>query len=216
MTENELKQQLEFLQWKEEKQKYEEEKKKKEDEKNTCWGCLAIILILSFAFGSIKSCIFGDDHKEKKVKKEQVVKSENNESSEPIKKATVELKPIVYDKTNSVMITSLYMTTQPSSGAVDIYMSFKNTSDKTIKYFIWYGRVLNRVDDPVPDLKTGEISKRGRCMGPIEPDQMVEEYWSNMWYNRLAQKILITKVKLIYMDETSISIDNVNKLVDIE
>ena len=114
------------------------------------------------------------------------------------------------------MITSLYMTTQPSSGAVDIYMSFKNTSDKTIKYFIWYGRVLNRVDDPVPDLKTGEISKRGRCMGPIEPGQMVEEYWSNMWYNRLAQKILITKVKLIYMDETSISIDNVNKLVDIE
>lgn len=216
MTENELKQQLEFLQWKEEKQKYEEEKKKKEDEKNTCWGCLAIILISSFAFGSIKSCIFGDDHKEKKVKKEQVVKSENNESSEPIKKATVELKPIVYDKTNSVMITSLYMTTQPSSGAVDIYMSFKNTSDKTIKYFIWYGRVLNRVDDPVPDLKTGEISKRGRCMGPIEPGQMVEEYWSNMWYNRLAQKILITKVKLIYMDETSISIDNVNKLVDIE
>lgn len=216
MTENELKQQLEFLQWKEEKQKYEEEKKKKEDEKNTCWGGLAIILISSFAFGSIKSCIFGDDHKEKKVKKEQVVKSENNESSEPIKKATVELKPIVYDKTNSVMITSLYMTTQPSSGAVDIYMSFKNTSDKTIKYFIWYGRVLNRVDDPVPDLKTGEISKRGRCMGPIEPGQMVEEYWSNMWYNRLAQKILITKVKLIYMDETSISIDNVNKLVDIE
>lgn len=105
------------------------------------------------------------------MKKEQVVKSENNESSEPIKKATVELKPIVYDKTNSVMITSLYMTTQPSSGAVDIYMSFKNTSDKTIKYFIWYGRVLNRVDDPVPDLKTGEISKRGRCMGPIEPGQ---------------------------------------------
>ena len=39
MTENELKQQLEFLQWKEEKQKYEEEKKKKED---SCHKCIII------------------------------------------------------------------------------------------------------------------------------------------------------------------------------
>ena len=208
MTEQELKEQMEFQQWKAEKQKKEQEamaQQKKKDDEATGLGCGCFILIICLVVGyfAFQKCGSNQD----KPQKENVENVENTETEEDTEESE-NTEKVKYDKTNSVEITNLNISPAGDDGGVSVYMEIKNTSDKTIKYFIWEGMLINRVGDPVKCAKTGDVIKRGTIMGPLEPGESVENHWTNLWYTRLANNIAISKIQIIYMDGSSIVINN--------
>mgnify|MGYP007002664279 CR=1 FL=1 len=191
MTEQDLKEQIEFQRWKAEKQKQEAIAQKKKEEENTNLGCGCIFLLICLVVGYFVYNKCSSDDTESKEKVEKV------ES---------------YDKTNSVEITHLAITSIGKDGGVSVHVGIKNTSDKVIKYFTWEGMVLNRVGDPVKCMKTGDVIKRGTIMGPIQPGESMDNYWTNLWYTRLADNIAISKVQIDYMDGSNIVINDVKGL----
>lgn len=107
---------------------------------------------------------------------------------------------------HTIHIKKAYITSQNSAGGVDAYFSYKNVSNKTIKYLYWSGYVINAVGDPV-ECEVRETSEgRGKDTGPIKPGRSSDGYWSCMWYNYSAKKLILTGVQIEYMDGSTISI----------
>ncbi len=200
MTEQELKEQMEFQQWKAEKQKQEAKAQQKKEDMDTALGCGCFIMVICLIVGYFVFHKCDSNQDEPKVEKTENVESTKNTEEK--------VEDVKYDKTNSVEITDLTISPSGADGGVSVNMEIKNTSDKTIKYFTWEGMLLNRVGDPVKCAKTGDIIKRGIIIGPVEPGKSTESHWTNLWYTRLANNIGISKIQIDYMDGSRIVINN--------
>lgn len=93
-----------------------------------------------------------------------------------------------------------------SAGGCDYSLGFTNMSNKTIKYLYWYGSIYNAVNDKVDCSIRGTYFFSGKCTGPYAPSDYCEANWDTIIYNWSAKEIKFSKITVMYMDGTSVSL----------
>jgi hypothetical protein len=96
-------------------------------------------------------------------------------------------------------------------GSVGLRLRFFNYFNKTIKYVEFETRPYNQVGDVQSDA-VGRRSAKGRCIGPIEPKDMGEYEFDDLYYNSndVIARIVVTKLTITFMDNTKTTITDVN------
>lgn len=97
-----------------------------------------------------------------------------------------------------------------SAGGNTVLFSVKNVSDKTIKYYHLYFKPKNAVGDDVTDSISGLCEKSVKGTGPLAPNAFKKGLMmENAWYNHSVTRVVLTKVKLEYMDGSKEEIDGI-------
>ena len=112
------------------------------------------------------------------------------------------------DFKNYIQLLSVKTDEPNSAGGVNLYIVWKNTSDKTVKYAHFTCDLYNAVDDKVADTITRSYSRTGTVTGPIDPGTVYGKnyLWENLWWNNSGKYAKITEIRLEYMDGTEIKI----------
>jgi len=110
-----------------------------------------------------------------------------------------------------VTITKLTKSKPNSAGGVDLYIGFKNRTDKVIKYISFDVQAINAVGDPATCEIRGYSVFSGRATGPYKKGEGLagtsSGYWENAWYNWGIDRVILKTVDIQYMDGSSVSND---------
>lgn len=197
-------------------QKYDEIKEKAERELLTktqelkeSGDYISIKRLIEPAFSQSKNEEIQKMHEIAKVEAEAQKKREEEQKEAERKKAEEERENERINKYKSAIRVSRVRTSRPNSaGGVDLYISWKNLSDKVIKYAYFTVVPYNAVDD----IMTCDIRRysdfTGQETGPFYKGQgnTGSTYWENAWYNYTITKAILKKVEIKYMDGTSLEI----------
>jgi hypothetical protein len=104
-----------------------------------------------------------------------------------------------------ILVLDYYTTYSDSAGGVGISIDFINVSNKRIKYAYFTIVPYNKVDDPETSSVDGESSKTVRYIGYFEPNQRLYPNGrvGNVWYNHDIAYMKITKITLVYDDNST-------------
>lgn len=111
-------------------------------------------------------------------------------------------------KNRPIEITHAKLCSPNTAGGCDYEFYYKNLSAKTIKYLHIYGITYNAVNDPVACEIRKDIEFCGKITGPIYPGDNYAGIWHNIIYNNSANYLKINSIKIIYMDNTSITLSS--------
>jgi len=107
------------------------------------------------------------------------------------------------EKGRKLVINNILIDKINSAGLVSFYIDWFNLSDKTIKYIYFTVLPYNAVGDIVKcDVKKHSLFT-GKVTGPIVSDKSETSLWEGVWYNNTIRCIKLTKVKVIYTDNSS-------------
>ena len=107
---------------------------------------------------------------------------------------------------NTINIGECYIDINSACG-VSPTINYTNLSNKTIKYFIWYGYIKNNVNDIVYCTIRNRSVTSGKSTGPIKYNETDYCEWDCLWYNCSATKFILNKIEIIYMDKSIITLD---------
>jgi len=108
---------------------------------------------------------------------------------------------------NSIRVTSFYSSEPNSAGGCDVHFTYKNKSNKIIKYVVWNGSFKNAVGDIVTSEIGGESTFGGKDTGPVKPEHNNGNgYWENVIYNYSAKRVIMNSINIEYMDGSTILI----------
>lgn len=116
-----------------------------------------------------------------------------------------------YLRSSVITIESIIISEPNSAGGVDVSFTVKNQAAEEIKYvdltLNFYNRVGDIVSSDIGFDKTFLLS----LTGPIAPGdkggtEVDDMYWPNVIYNSNATKILITEIRIEYMDGESLTL----------
>lgn len=99
-----------------------------------------------------------------------------------------------------------YSSAPNSAGGVDFHLSYKNLSNKEIKYFYITLGFLNAVGDFVDSEIGGRSVFRCKDTGPIKFHQYGGGTWENVIYNYSAKYPDIFEIEIEYMDGSTFKI----------
>lgn len=106
---------------------------------------------------------------------------------------------------------------EPNSvGGCDYTFTYTNYSPKTIKYLYWTGTAYNAVNDPAYCEIRRTATYTGQDVGPIEHGESGGGGWDCVVYNYSAAYMKLSKVQIVYMDGSSITISgaDITRLID--
>lgn len=90
-----------------------------------------------------------------------------------------------------------------SAGGYSVKLNFKNNTDKTIKYAIFFITPYNSVNDPVQCSISFESTDGLKYTGPLAPSGIATyRLWENVWYNNSISRVQLEHIMVIYMDDT--------------
>lgn len=126
---------------------------------------------------------------------------QSNEKSDEENSANIDFK-------NYIQLYSIKTSKPNSAGGIDLFIKWKNTSQKIVKYANFKCELYNAVDDIVSDDITGNYTFKGKVTGPIQPGEIygTDYYWQNAWWNHSGKYAKIIEIKLEYMDGEKIEI----------
>ena len=94
-----------------------------------------------------------------------------------------------------------------SAGGISVKWSFKNNTDKTIKYASFWLTPYNAVNDVVSCDIRRKSTDGVKYTGPLAPGGIHQgALWENAWYNSTIKTVRMDKVYVEYMDGTTESI----------
>lgn len=174
-------------------------------------GILAILaIVIMIISGSVKNAKKAREEYEanhspaalaRKAREDSIARV--NDSLERVEKQKIDSilhERRVQEVKHTIKIKSAYLSHPNSAGGVDAYFSYKNCSDKTIKYLVWEGMPINAVGDPVSCEIRGYSIFHGKDTGPVKPNAFGGGVWGCAWYNWTAKKLDIIGVKIEYTD----------------
>lgn len=129
------------------------------------------------------------------LQKSQIEQEKENKTIEEIK--------------SSVKVTKVWTASPNSAGGVDLYINWKNLSDKVIKYAYFTVVPYNSVNDTVTCTIRHYSSFTAQDEGPYSKGQGTSGtgyYWENAWYNHSIRGAKLQSVRIVYMDGTSLDI----------
>lgn len=115
------------------------------------------------------------------------------------------------DKAREIIRVTKISTSRPNSaGGVDLFIGYRNMSDKVIKYATFVITPYNRVGDIATCEIRGSSTFRARDEGPHKKREGLAGnyswYWENAWYNWTISKLELTEIEIEYMDGTTVSL----------
>lgn len=120
-----------------------------------------------------------------------------NDSLRIVNQAQKEIQNI---KRQGLGILDWSVFSQEYSDFSGVYISYINTSKKTIKYIWVYVQAYNAVNDPVkPFYGTGLLGS-GKGVGPIEPGDKGSYEFESIWYSNTLDHCKLKSIKVQYMD----------------
>lgn len=99
-----------------------------------------------------------------------------------------------------------------SIDGVSIQINYINTSDKIIKYIYLDLVPYNRVNDALPELEKTVTATN--FVYPI--DIIIQSRWECVWYNSTLSYFKIKKIRVVFDDNTSVTVDDAAVIADIE
>ena len=120
-----------------------------------------------------------------------------------------EEKQKIEEVMSSIKVTKIWTASPNSAGGVDLYINWKNVSNKVIKYAYFTVVPYNSVNDIVNCTIRHYSSFTAQDEGPYSKGQGTSGtgyYWENAWYNYSIRSAKLTSVRIIYMDGTSLDI----------
>lgn len=94
-----------------------------------------------------------------------------------------------------------------SVGGIGLQLTFKNMSEKTIKYIYFYFFAYNAVGDVQECSTTGKVKACLKYTGPLEPEKVARNTWDCVWYNSTISTCTLSEVEIEYMDGSTEKID---------
>ena len=91
---------------------------------------------------------------------------------------------------------------------VSVRFSYRNLSDKTIKYITFSFIPINTVGDYTSCTVTGESLKAVKDTGPVEHNKSkYNVLFKTAWYNQTIEKAELRSVQIIYMDNSMLTVN---------
>lgn len=90
-----------------------------------------------------------------------------------------------------------------SAGGLDIWITFRNDSEKVIKYAYFSFYAQNGVGDFLKCRVRGYERARLEFTGPVQPGATANAHWENVWYNNNITTTSLNRIEIEYMDGTT-------------
>ncbi len=111
---------------------------------------------------------------------------------------------------SSIKVTKIWTASPNSAGGVDLYINWKNVSNKIIKYAYFTVIPYNSVNDIVScTIRHYSEFTAQADNGPYSQGQGTSGtgyYWENAWYNYSIKSVKLKSVRIMYMDGTILDI----------
>jgi len=110
---------------------------------------------------------------------------------------------------SSIKVSKVWTAKPNSAGGVDLYINWKNLSDKVIKYVYFTIEPYNSVNDIVTCTIRHYSKFTAQDDGPFKKGQGTSGtayYWENAWYNHSIKGANLKSVRIIYMDGDTLDI----------
>lgn len=109
---------------------------------------------------------------------------------------------------NSIEISKIKTSAPNSADGVDLYIYWKNKSEKIIKYAYFTVVPYNAVDDIVYCEIRNTAKFTGKETGPFKQNQGSngDTYWECPWYNSTIKYAKLVNIQIEYMDGTSLEL----------
>lgn len=104
--------------------------------------------------------------------------------------------------------------TPNSAGGNDVKISFRNDSQKEIKYIVFLTEALNAVGDVLPCTVQGWTTARLQGTGPYAPNATPKVYWENIWYNHSVKSARVVGIEIEFMDGEKVRISESRVKID--
>jgi hypothetical protein len=122
-------------------------------------------------------------------------------------------KLVTSDESLPIFVNS-YKTENDYLDAVNVYITFENTSKKTIKYVDFEVIPYNRVDDITYSTIDHVSKKIIQVVDYISPSTRYTAKWKAVWFNNSISYMKINSIKITYSDNSIEIIEN-NKIPDL-
>lgn len=120
------------------------------------------------------------------------------------------------DAGSPIVILDKSITNINSADGVSCFVEFINTSDKLVKYVNFDLIPYNRVFDQAYCHIDGKSEKTVNVTNFIGPNETYTAAWENVWYNSTILTMTISKVEVIYADNTKFVVEDPSILKAIE
>jgi len=139
-----------------------------------------------------------------------LAKIEAAKKAEDEKKKQEEQKSAKQKAREIVRVSKIYPSKPNSADGVDLYVHWTNMSDNTIKYIYFSAVPINAVGDVVSSDIGGATTYTGQHTGPVTArESFGSEYvWENAWYNNTIRTVKLQKVEIIYMDGSTVTLED--------
>lgn len=120
------------------------------------------------------------------------------------------LQDTINNAKNIIRVKSITTSEPNSASGVDLHIVWTNKSDKTIKYVTFEVVPYNAVGDAQYCSIRNYSNYKGRVTGPINSGQTYgDDYlWENAWYNNTIKNAKLVSINIIYMDDSTTTIDS--------
>lgn len=115
----------------------------------------------------------------------------------------------------AILNKKVYPTSKATDG-ISCRISFINISGNVAKYVKFDFTPYNRVFDQAYSHIDGSSNKTVTVTNFIGPNETYTAYWDNIWYNSSIGSMKLTKVEMIFSDNTTLVIDDPKALSKIE
>lgn len=137
----------------------------------------------------------------------QIVDEKNKVEAEEKARAKVEAEKAAQDRVRSIIrVTKLSVSKPNSAGGVDLFIGYKNMSDKVIKYATFTITPYNKVGDAATCEIRGNSTFNAQDEGPHKKGEGISGnynwYWENAWYNWTISTLVLDRIYIEYMDGT--------------
>ncbi len=96
--------------------------------------------------------------------------------------------------------TETWLNGPNSAGGVALRFTYKNDTEKTIKYAYFTVVPYNAVKDKVSCTVKRVSEQTVKITGPIEPNIHRTPRWENLWYNNTIRTVELKEIEIEYMD----------------
>lgn len=113
------------------------------------------------------------------------------------------------DKAREIIrVTKISKSAPNSAGGVDLFIGYRNMSEKVIKYATFTIVPYNKVGDVARSEIGGQSTFRAEDEGPHKKGEGIAGnynwYWENAWYTWSIDRLELTEISITYMDGTSV------------
>ena len=105
-----------------------------------------------------------------------------------------------YLRSNSLTPIPIMLTAPNSAGGVDVWICFRNVSDKPIDYISFALTPYNAVGDVVSSEIGGTSTAVLRFTGPLLRDDSDRAHWENVWYNSTVDHAILESATIEFSD----------------